>query len=61
MECGRTVIGGEVDEDDRYISPTVLADITTSDAIMQEEVKIYHILSHHITSHHKLYHISCIM
>ena len=39
MECGRTVIGGEMDEDDKYIAPTILVDITPSDAVMQEEVK----------------------
>ena len=39
MECGRTVIGGETDENDRYIEPTVLVDITPSDPIMKEEVK----------------------
>lgn len=43
MECGRTVVGGDMDEGDRYIAPTVLADITTSDAIMQEEVILYKI------------------
>ncbi len=28
-----------MDEDDKYIAPTILVDITPSDAIMQEEVK----------------------
>ena len=39
MECGDTVIGGEMDEEEKYIAPTILMNITTSDAIMQEEVK----------------------
>ena len=32
------MIGGEVDESQRYIAPTVLRDCKLTDAIMQEEV-----------------------
>ena len=38
MEGGNVVIGGEVDESQRYIAPTVLRDCKLTDAIMQEEV-----------------------
>ena len=38
MSSGHTVIGGETDEDEKYIAPTVLADVTLSDPVMQEEV-----------------------
>ena len=38
MSSGHTVIGGEVDEDEKYIAPTVLVDVTPSDPVMQEEV-----------------------
>ncbi|KAM9223705.1 aldehyde dehydrogenase family 3 member B1-like [Leptosomus discolor] len=34
---GRVVIGGETDEKERYIAPTVLVDLQPSDPIMQEE------------------------
>lgn len=39
MPSGNTVIGGEVDEDEKYISPTVVVDVTPSDPAMQEEVR----------------------
>ncbi|NXV23648.1 AL3B1 dehydrogenase, partial [Cepphus grylle] len=35
---GQVVIGGETDEAERYIAPTVLADVHPSDPIMQEEI-----------------------
>ncbi|XP_048342413.1 aldehyde dehydrogenase family 3 member B1 [Sphaerodactylus townsendi] len=38
MECGRIAIGGETDECERYIAPTVLADVKEWEPIMQEEV-----------------------
>ncbi|XP_015680997.1 aldehyde dehydrogenase family 3 member B1-like, partial [Protobothrops mucrosquamatus] len=38
LECGRVVIGGETDECERYIAPTVLADVKEWEPIMQEEV-----------------------
>ena len=31
-------VGGVVDEADRYISPTILKDVSVNDAVMQEEV-----------------------
>lgn len=39
MESGRIEIGGETDEDDRYIAPTILVDVIASDTVMQEEVE----------------------
>jgi len=38
MSCGKIVIGGEMDEEDRYIAPTVLVDVNPNDPIMQEEI-----------------------
>ncbi|XP_042300012.1 aldehyde dehydrogenase family 3 member B1-like [Sceloporus undulatus] len=38
MECGRVTMGGETDECDRYIAPTVLADVKEWEPVMQEEV-----------------------
>ncbi|XP_026521112.1 aldehyde dehydrogenase family 3 member B1-like [Notechis scutatus] len=38
LECGRVAIGGEIDECERYIAPTVLADVKEWEPIMQEEV-----------------------
>jgi aldehyde dehydrogenase (NAD+) len=35
---GRVVAGGVVDSDSRYISPTVLADVTVQAPVMQEEI-----------------------
>ena len=35
---GEVVIGGDVDPDQKYISPTVLANVKLTDPIMQEEV-----------------------
>ncbi|NWI21478.1 AL3B2 dehydrogenase, partial [Crypturellus soui] len=35
---GRVAIGGQVDEKERYIAPTVLADVKPSDPAMQEEI-----------------------
>ncbi|KAM4666041.1 aldehyde dehydrogenase family 3 member B1-like isoform 2-T4 [Amazona ochrocephala] len=35
---GRVAIGGQTDEKDLYIAPTVLADVLPSDPIMQEEI-----------------------
>ena len=39
MSSGDTVIGGEVDEDQKYIAPTVFANVSPSDPVMQEEVQ----------------------
>ena len=38
MDSGKLVIGGETDEKDRYIAPTVLADCKQTEPAMQEEV-----------------------
>ncbi|TSK87486.1 Aldehyde dehydrogenase family 3 member B1 [Bagarius yarrelli] len=35
---GKVVIGGESVKEDKYIAPTVLVDVTESDALMQEEI-----------------------
>ncbi|NXS56572.1 AL3B1 dehydrogenase, partial [Brachypteracias leptosomus] len=35
---GRVAIGGQTDEEERYIAPTVLADVLPSDPAMQEEI-----------------------
>ncbi|NXQ91134.1 AL3B1 dehydrogenase, partial [Nyctibius grandis] len=35
---GRVAMGGQTDEKERYIAPTVLADVLPSDPIMQEEI-----------------------
>ncbi|XP_065492063.1 aldehyde dehydrogenase family 3 member B1 [Caloenas nicobarica] len=38
LRSGRVAIGGQTDEKERYIAPTVLADVLPSDPAMQEEV-----------------------
>ena len=38
MKSGAVVIGGEADEGERYIAPTVLRDVDPSSPIMQEEI-----------------------
>ncbi|XP_063145072.1 aldehyde dehydrogenase family 3 member B1-like [Candoia aspera] len=38
LKCGRVAIGGETDERDRYIAPTVMVDVKEWEPIMQEEV-----------------------
>ncbi|XP_061465494.1 aldehyde dehydrogenase family 3 member B1 isoform X2 [Rhineura floridana] len=38
LECGRVAIGGDSDECERYIAPTVLADVKEWEPVMQEEV-----------------------
>jgi aldehyde dehydrogenase (NAD+) len=38
MKDGTIFYGGEIDKAERYISPTILVDINTEDAIMQEEI-----------------------
>ncbi|MGD0913778.1 MAG: aldehyde dehydrogenase family protein, partial [Terracidiphilus sp.] len=38
MGEGRVAIGGQTDEADRYIAPTVLTDLPANAAILQEEV-----------------------
>ncbi|NXJ15374.1 AL3B1 dehydrogenase, partial [Odontophorus gujanensis] len=38
LSSGRVAIGGQTDEKERYIAPTVLADVQPSDPVMQEEI-----------------------
>ncbi len=43
MDGAKIVIGGQTDEKDLYIEPTVLIDVKPTDAVMQEEVNLYSI------------------
>jgi aldehyde dehydrogenase (NAD+) len=38
MDSGETVVGGEGDEKDRFIAPTVLRDVSPDSPVMQEEI-----------------------
>jgi acyl-CoA reductase-like NAD-dependent aldehyde dehydrogenase len=38
MSSGRVVFGGQVDDSQRYVAPTVLADVSMDSAAMQEEI-----------------------
>ncbi|NWU99679.1 AL3B1 dehydrogenase, partial [Upupa epops] len=38
LSSGRVAIGGQTDERERYVAPTVLADVLPSDPAMQEEI-----------------------
>jgi aldehyde dehydrogenase (NAD+) len=38
LASGKLAIGGQTDEQQRYIAPTVLVDVTASDSVMQEEI-----------------------
>ncbi|NXR32344.1 AL3B1 dehydrogenase, partial [Zosterops hypoxanthus] len=38
LSSGRVALGGQTDETERYIAPTVLADVLPSDPAMQEEI-----------------------
>lgn len=38
MSSGHPEIGGQTDEDEKYIAPTVLTGVAPSDPVMQEEV-----------------------
>jgi len=38
LKDGRVYVGGEVDEDDRYIAPTILTDVDPDSAVMSEEI-----------------------
>ncbi|XP_051865888.1 aldehyde dehydrogenase family 3 member B1-like [Pristis pectinata] len=38
LGSGRVVLGGEWDEEERYIAPTVLVDVKESDPVMKEEI-----------------------
>ncbi|XP_069817467.1 mevalonate kinase isoform X2 [Dendropsophus ebraccatus] len=37
LSCGQVVLGGQTDESERYIAPTVLIDVTESDPVMKQE------------------------
>jgi len=38
---GKVVVGGQTDEETKYISPTLLADVELSDSVMKQEVCHY--------------------
>ncbi|XP_039091365.1 aldehyde dehydrogenase family 3 member B1 isoform X2 [Hyaena hyaena] len=38
LGCGRVAIGGQSDEGERYIAPTVLVDVAETEPVMQEEI-----------------------
>uniref|UniRef100_A0A8C6QA32 Aldehyde dehydrogenase n=1 Tax=Nannospalax galili TaxID=1026970 RepID=A0A8C6QA32_NANGA len=38
LGCGRVAIGGQSEESERYIAPTVLVDVQETDPVMQEEI-----------------------
>jgi aldehyde dehydrogenase (NAD+) len=38
LTSGKIAIGGQTDEQQRYIAPTVLVDVSASDSVMQEEI-----------------------
>ncbi|KAL4829550.1 hypothetical protein H8958_005156 [Nasalis larvatus] len=38
LGCGHVAIGGQSDESDRYIAPTVLVDVQETEPVMQEEI-----------------------
>ena len=38
LKCGRVVAGGEIDPAERYIEPTLLADVEPTSPVMQEEI-----------------------
>ncbi|XP_060014362.1 aldehyde dehydrogenase family 3 member B1 isoform X2 [Lagenorhynchus albirostris] len=38
LSCGHVAIGGQTDESDRYIAPTVLVGVQETEPVMQEEI-----------------------
>ncbi|CAI9606762.1 unnamed protein product [Staurois parvus] len=38
LKGGKIVVGGQTDESERYIAPTILIDVAESDPVMQEEI-----------------------
>lgn len=38
MKCGKVITGGIADRKSRYVAPTVLADVSTDDPVMREEI-----------------------
>ena len=44
LKCeGTRALGEDTDRDDLYISPTIITDVNTNDAIMRDEVHVYYI------------------
>ncbi len=35
---GKVIMGGEVNDDDKYVAPTILTDVKPDDPIMKEEI-----------------------
>ena len=46
MTSGETVIGGETDEKDNYIAPTIVINVKATDPVMENEVSQGHRPSH---------------
>ncbi|XP_068122543.1 aldehyde dehydrogenase family 3 member B1-like isoform X2 [Hyperolius riggenbachi] len=38
LKCGKILVGGQTDQAEKYIAPTVLVDVAESDQVMQEEI-----------------------
>lgn len=38
LNNGRIVIGGDCDPNEKYISPTILVDVKSTDPVMQDEI-----------------------
>ena len=38
IDSAKVVIGGKTNQNDRYISPTVMTGVTKTDRVMQEEI-----------------------
>lgn len=38
LKNGKIAVGGKIDTEERFIEPTVLVDVTSNDAVMQEEI-----------------------
>ena len=42
LKCeGTRAVGGDTDKGELYISPTIITDVNTNDAIMRDEVHVY--------------------
>ena len=54
LKCeGSYALGGDTDRDDLYIAPTIITDVSTTDAIMCEEVhKSFTIIFYYIQALH---------
>lgn len=38
MKGAKIAVGGEIDQQERFISPTIIVDVKATDPIMQEEI-----------------------